>query len=65
VQTEEQGAGTDRLAMLVPKKSGLGPVMFEAFKELFKNGEYARIMKKWGLEKVTVPEPSLNPKVDG
>lgn len=59
-QTEEQGAGVDQLAMLVPKKGGLGPVMLAAFKEIFANGEYERIMKKYGLEKVAVDEPKLN-----
>ncbi|MFC4855907.1 transporter substrate-binding domain-containing protein [Actinophytocola glycyrrhizae] len=59
-QTDEQGAGVDQLAMLVPKSGGLGPVMFEAFEEIFANGEYERIMKEYGLEKVAVDEPKLN-----
>ncbi|MEU8279702.1 transporter substrate-binding domain-containing protein [Microbispora bryophytorum] len=59
-QTEEQGAGVDQLAMLVPKSSGLGPVMLDAFKEIFKNGEYKKLMDKYGLQKVAVPEPKMN-----
>lgn len=59
-QTEEQGAGVDQLAMLVPKSSGLGPVMLDAFKEIFKNGDYKKIMDKYGLQKVAVPEPKMN-----
>ncbi|MGA5764402.1 transporter substrate-binding domain-containing protein [Nonomuraea bangladeshensis] len=59
-QTEEQGAGVDQLAMLVPKSSGLGPVMLEAFKEIFKNGEYKKIMDKYGLQNVAVQEPKMN-----
>ncbi|MEV4300738.1 transporter substrate-binding domain-containing protein [Microbispora rosea] len=59
-QTEEQGAGVDQLAMLVPKSSGLGPVMLDAFKEIFKNGEYKKIMDKYGLQNVAVPEPKMN-----
>ncbi|MET8161170.1 transporter substrate-binding domain-containing protein [Sphaerisporangium sp. NPDC005289] len=59
-QTDEQGAGVDQLAMLVPKSSGLGPVMLDAFKEIFKNGEYKKIMDKYGLQKVAVEEPKLN-----
>jgi polar amino acid transport system substrate-binding protein len=59
-QTDEQGAGVDQLAMLVPKTGGLGPVMLAAFKEIFANGEYDKIMKKYGLEKVAVEEPKLN-----
>lgn len=59
-QTDEQGAGVDQLAMLVPKSSRLGPVMLDAFKEIFKNGEYKKIMDKYGLQKVAVEEPALN-----
>lgn len=59
-QTEEQGATVDQLALLVPKSSGLGPVMLNAYKELFRNGDYTRIMTQYGLTNVTVPEPKLN-----
>ncbi|HLU56339.1 MAG TPA: transporter substrate-binding domain-containing protein [Pseudonocardia sp.] len=59
-QTEEQGATTDNLALFVPKDSGLGPVMLDAFRALFADGTYAEIMQKWGLTDVTVPEPILN-----
>ncbi|MFD5825285.1 transporter substrate-binding domain-containing protein [Lentzea sp. NPDC060358] len=59
-QTDEQGAGVDKLAMLVPKSSGLGPVMHQAFQEIFANGEYDRIMKQYGLENVKVDKPELN-----
>ncbi|WP_439658386.1 transporter substrate-binding domain-containing protein [Lentzea sp. HUAS TT2] len=59
-QTDEQGAGVDKLAMLVPKSSGLGPVMHQAFQEIFANGEYERIMKQYGLENVKVAKPELN-----
>lgn len=59
-QTEEQGAGVDQLAMLVPKSGGLGPVMLDAFKEIFKNGEYKKIMDKYGLQNVAVQEPKMN-----
>src|SRR5690606_1717308 len=59
-QTDEQGAGVDQLAMLVPKSSGLGPVMFDAFKEIFENGEYKRIIDKYGLQNVAVDEPKFN-----
>ncbi|WP_214403950.1 transporter substrate-binding domain-containing protein [Pseudonocardia lacus] len=59
-QTEEQGATTDNLALLVPKSAGMGPVMFDAFEELFAGGEYQKIMDKWGLTEVAVPAPVLN-----
>jgi polar amino acid transport system substrate-binding protein len=59
-QTEEQGATTDNLALFVPKDSGLGPVLLDAFRELFADGTYTEIMQKWDLTDVTVPEPVLN-----
>ncbi|SER24371.1 transporter substrate-binding domain-containing protein [Lentzea albida] len=59
-QTDEQGAGVDKLAMLLPKSSGLGPVVHKAFQELFANGEYDRIMKQYGLENVKVAKPEIN-----
>jgi len=59
-QTEAQGATADNLAMLVPKSSGLGPVLRDAFQVLFDGGEYARIMQDWGLSDVTVDKPLLN-----
>lgn len=59
-QTDEQGAGVDNLALLVPKSSGLGPVIFDAFKAIFANGEYKRIMDQYGLQNVSVTEPLFN-----
>lgn len=59
-QTDEQGAGVDRLALLVPKSSGLGPVMLDAFKMMFENGSYQSIMQKYGLENVSLSEPEYN-----
>jgi polar amino acid transport system substrate-binding protein len=59
-QTEEQGATTDNLALLVPKKSGLGPVIQKAFQALVDNGEYRRIMEHSGLKDVMVDKPTLN-----
>lgn len=59
-QTEEQGATTDNLALFVPKDGGLGPVVLDAFRELFADGTYTEIMQKWDLTDVVVPEPLLN-----
>ncbi len=56
-QTEEQGATKDNLALYTPKSGKLGPVLQKAFEELFRNGTYTRIMRHWGLEDVTVPQP--------
>ncbi len=59
-QTEEQGATTDNLALLVPKEGGLGPVVQKAFQKLVDNGEYRRVMEHWGLKDVMVDRPVLN-----
>jgi polar amino acid transport system substrate-binding protein len=59
-QTEQQGATVDNLALFVPKSSGLGPVVRDAFARLFADGTYAEIMQRWGLQDVAVPEPVLN-----
>lgn len=59
-QTEEQGSGINLLAMLVPKESGLGNVVFQAFERMFENGTYDEIMAKWGLENVKLDAPQIN-----
>lgn len=59
-QTEEQGATADKLALYVAKSSQLGPVMEQAWQQVFADGDYARIMAKWGLSDVTVPAPQYN-----
>lgn len=61
VQTDEQGAGVDQLAMFLPKDNELAPAMLAAFEGIFENGEYDRIMSKWELDDVTVESPTLNP----
>jgi polar amino acid transport system substrate-binding protein len=45
---------------VVAKDSPLGPVLLGAVKELVKNGTYAQIMKKWGLENNMIAEPGIN-----
>lgn len=61
VQTDEQGAGVDLLAMFLPKDSGLADPMFAAFEAIFENGDYDEIMTEWGIEDVAVEAPILNP----
>jgi polar amino acid transport system substrate-binding protein len=46
--------------MYVPKSSKLGPVLQKVFEELFQNGTYVGIMSRWGLNRVSVPQPVLN-----
>lgn len=45
---------------VVTKDSPLGPVLLSAIQELVKNGTYAQIMKKWGLENNMIAEPGIN-----
>lgn len=61
VQTDEQGAGVDQLAMFMPKDNELAPAMLAAFEGIFENGEYDRIMSEWDLDDVMVEGPTLNP----
>lgn len=60
-QSDEQGSGVSLLALLAPKDSGLGRTLHEAFQNIFDNGEYEKVLKKWGLEPVAVEEPLVNP----
>jgi len=59
-QTQDQGASTDFLAMLVPKDDGLGPVVLKAFQQLFDDGTYADVIIRYGLGDVTLPAPVFN-----
>lgn len=61
VQSDEQGAGEDQLAMFLPQDNELAPAMLAAFEGIFENGEYEKVMSEWGLEDVSVDAPSLNP----
>jgi polar amino acid transport system substrate-binding protein len=65
VQSDEQGAGIDQLAMFLPKDNELAPAMLAAFQGIFDNGEYERIMTEWDLTDVMVDEPVLNPMTAG
>jgi polar amino acid transport system substrate-binding protein len=61
IQSDEQGAGVDQLAMFMPKGNGLAEPMLAAFEAIFENGEYERIMTEWGIEDTAVEAPTLNP----
>lgn len=45
---------------VVKKGSPLGGVLLDAFNILMKNGTYAAVMKKWGLEKNMIDAPGIN-----
>jgi polar amino acid transport system substrate-binding protein len=55
-----QAQGVDLLGLVVSKSGGLGPVILEAMQVLWKNGEYDRIMQKWGISAVRLDAPKLN-----
>ncbi|MGL4860190.1 MAG: ABC transporter substrate-binding protein [Enterobacteriaceae bacterium] len=57
---QDNGFGTFYLAFVLPKDSKLTPVILEACQQLFNNGTYATIIKKWGLERNMIPAPGLN-----
>ena len=61
IQSDEQGAGIDQLALFMPKGNGLAEPMLAAFEAIFANGEYERIMSEWGIEDAAVDAPTLNP----
>ena len=65
MQTDEQGAGIDQLAMFLPKDTGLTEPMFAAFEAIFENGTYEEIMAEYGIEDAAVDEPTLNPNTAG
>ena len=45
---------------VVKKASPLGGVLLDSFKILIKNGTYAQIMKKWGLDRNLIDTPGIN-----
>lgn len=56
---KKNGFGDIFQGSVVPKDSQLGNVVLDAYKELFKNGTYAAIMKS-GSWTITLSEPGVN-----
>jgi len=44
----------------LPKNTGMVQPFFQALKKLMENGEYKRILTKWGVESGAIDEPSIN-----
>jgi len=63
-QPPSAGGTVNNLGMVIPKTSKLAPVMLKAFQELFDNGTYDSILKKYGLEDGKVEKPQLNPPLE-
>lgn len=57
---KKNGFGDIFQGTVVPKDSELGKVVLDGYKELFTNGTYAAIMKKWKLEGNQIAEPGVN-----
>jgi polar amino acid transport system substrate-binding protein len=60
---QKNGFDTLYQGAVVPKDSDLGKAVLGAIKELVKNGDYARIMKKYNLEGNMISQPALNKAV--
>jgi len=52
---------TTKLAVVVTKESGLGPVVLEIFESMFADGTYTRLLDEYGLGDLSVDKPVLNP----
>ncbi len=57
---QKNGFGDIFQGTVVPKGSELGNVVLDAYKELFANGTYAAIMKKWKLDGNILQQPGRN-----
>jgi len=55
-----QAYGTAPYGIAVPKGSGLAKPLLAALKTLIKNGQYAAILKKWGVEDGAIKNPAIN-----
>ncbi|MBP2196840.1 ABC transporter substrate-binding protein [Pantoea cypripedii] len=57
---QKNGFGDIFQGTVVPKGSELGNVVLDGYKELFSNGTYAAIMKKWKLDGNMLQAPGRN-----
>jgi polar amino acid transport system substrate-binding protein len=60
-QTAAQGVGVTQLSMVTAAGNDLGEVFFKAWQQIFSNGEYANLMKKYGLTTLELTAPEINP----
>ncbi len=56
--------GTAPYGIAVPKNSGLAEPLLAAMKKLIAGGQYAAILKKWGLETGAITDPVINGAID-
>jgi len=57
---ETNTLGVDLLSLFVTKRSNLGQVMLSAMDMLLRNGDYQRVMAKWGVTGVSIETTRLN-----
>lgn len=50
-----------KMGLIVAKDTGLEPALFAAMGTIFKDGTYAKVMKKYNLQTGMLPKPVLNP----
>jgi polar amino acid transport system substrate-binding protein len=55
-----QAYGTAPYGIALPKKDGMPKPMLAAVKYLMKQGTYAKILKKWGVQKGAISNPKIN-----
>ena len=51
------------LGIALPKNSSLGKSLQQAVQHLIDDGTYAKILKKWGIENLSVTRSELNPNI--
>lgn len=55
-----QAYGTAPYGIAIPKDTGMTPAVEAAMKEIVSNGEYAKILDKWGLASGAIQTPVVN-----
>jgi len=56
--------GTAPYGIAIPKNSGLAEPILAAMKNLIAGGQYAAILKKWGLDEGAITDPVINGAID-
>ncbi|MGA5819592.1 ABC transporter substrate-binding protein [Kitasatospora sp. NPDC094028] len=51
-----------KIAATTKKDNGLVPALQQALNEVIRNGTYAQVLRRWGLEGEAVPTSELNPQ---
>lgn len=63
-QTAEAGGNYHNSAIVLPKDSGLAPLMVSALQSLMADGTYKAILDRYGLDDSVVAQATLNPPAD-